>query len=63
MEIMVCTSSIKNLIREGNFEQINSFIQMGSKFGMQTIEMDLKRLVSNNTISREEYEKWIRNNK
>ena len=32
MEIMVCTSSIKNLIREGNFEQINSFIQMGSKF-------------------------------
>ncbi|OOM06743.1 type IV pilus twitching motility protein PilT [Clostridium saccharobutylicum] len=63
MEIMVCTPSIKNLIREGNYEQINSFIQMGSKFGMQTIDMDLKRLVNNNIISRDEYEKWIRNNK
>lgn len=63
MEIMVCTPSIKNLIREGNYEQINSFIQMGSKFGMQTIDMDLKRLVNNNIISREEYETWISNNK
>ena len=59
MEIMVCTPSIKNLIREGNYEQINSFIQMGSKFGMQTMEMDLKRLISNNIISRQEYDKWI----
>lgn len=58
MEIMVCTPGIKNLIRDGNFEQINSFIQMGSKFGMQTMEMDLRRLVNSNIISREEYEKW-----
>lgn len=63
MEIMVCTPSIKNLIREGNFEQIDSFIQMGSKFGMQTLDMDLKRLVNNNIISREEYQKWVINNK
>ena len=63
MEIMVCTPSIKNLIREGNYEQINSFIQMGAKFGMQTIDMDLKRLVNSNIISREEYESWIKNNK
>lgn len=63
MEIMVCTPGIKNLIREGNYEQINSFIQMGSKYGMQTIEMDLKRLVNNDIISHQEYEKWIKNNK
>ncbi|EKQ51197.1 MULTISPECIES: PilT/PilU family type 4a pilus ATPase [unclassified Clostridium] len=63
MEIMVCTPSIKNLIREGNFEQINSFIQMGSKFGMQTMEMDLKRLITDNLISRQEYDRWIQNNK
>lgn len=63
MEIMVCTPSIKNLIREGNYEQINSFIQMGSKFGMQTIEKDLKRLVNSNIISRQEYDKWVQNNK
>lgn len=63
MEIMVCTPSIKNLIREGNFEQIDSFIQMGSKFGMQTLDMDLKRLITNNIISRQEYDKWVINNK
>ncbi|WP_160686347.1 PilT/PilU family type 4a pilus ATPase [Clostridium sp. C2-6-12] len=63
MEIMVCTPSIKNLIREGNFEQIDSFIQMGSKFGMQTMDMDLKRLITDNIISRQEYDKWIVNNK
>lgn len=63
MEIMVCTPSIKNLIREGNYEQINSFIQMGSKFGMQTIDMDLRRLVNSSVISRDEYENWIQNNR
>lgn len=63
MEIMVCTPSIKNLIREGNYDQIDSFIQMGNKFGMQTIDMDLRRLVNDSVISREEYEKLVRNKK
>lgn len=63
MEIMICTPSIKNLIREGNYEQINSFIQMGSKFGMQTMDMDLRRLVNSDLISRQEYEKWVQNNR
>lgn len=63
MEIMVCTPSIRNLIREGNFEQIDSFIQMGSKFGMQTLDMDLKRLITNNIISRQEYDNLLINNK
>ena len=62
LEIMTCTTSIKNLIREGNYEQINSFIQMGNKYGMQTIEMDLKRLVNENVIVKEEYMKWMLNN-
>jgi len=29
MRIMACTPSIKNIIIEWNYEQINSFIQMG----------------------------------
>ena len=62
MEIMICTQSIQNLIREGNYEQINSFIQMGSKYGMQTIGMDLKRLVNSGTISKEEYGNWVNQN-
>ncbi|MBW6409821.1 type IV pilus twitching motility protein PilT [Clostridium weizhouense] len=61
VEIMTCTTSIKNLIREGNYEQINSFIQMGAKYGMQTIDMDLKRLVNENIITKEEYFKWQSN--
>ncbi|GAA0077972.1 type IV pilus twitching motility protein PilT [Clostridium sp. CTA-5] len=61
LEIMTCTTSIKNLIREGNYEQINSFIQMGFKYGMQTIDMDLKRLVNENIITKEEYFKWQSN--
>lgn len=63
MEIMVCTPGIKNLIREGNFEQIISYIQMGSKYGMNTMDMDLKRLFAEGIISKSEYEKWIRNSK
>ncbi|AOR23198.1 type IV pilus twitching motility protein PilT [Clostridium taeniosporum] len=62
LEIMTCTNSIKNLIREGNYEQIDSFIQMGAKYGMQTIDMDLKRLVNENIIVKEEYMKWRANN-
>lgn len=62
MEIMICTDSIKNIIREGNYEQINTFIQMGKRYGMQTLEMDLKRLLNNNIISEESYEKWKQNN-
>ena len=30
--------------------------------GIPGIDMDLRRLVNNNVISREEYEKWIRSN-
>lgn len=59
MEVMVCTPGIRNLIREGSYEQINSFIQMGSKYGMQTIEMDLRKLFDEGFISKEEYDKWI----
>lgn len=58
MEIMVCTPGIRNLIREGSYEQINSFIQMGAKYGMQTMKMDLDKLLDECVISREEYDKW-----
>lgn len=63
MEVMICTPSIKNLIREGNYEQVGSFIQMGAKFGMQTIEADLRRLVNSSIITRKTYEEWFINNK
>lgn len=53
MEIMVVTSPIKNLIREGKTEQLRTYIQGGSKYGMITMESHLGRLCSEGKISRE----------
>lgn len=44
MEILVCTSAIANLIRDNKIHQINSFIQTGSKYGMQTFDGHLQTL-------------------
>jgi twitching motility protein PilT len=53
MEIMVGTPAIRNLIREGKIFQIPSAIQSGTDKGMQTLEMNLRDLVRDQTISRE----------
>lgn len=44
MEIMMNTPAISNLIREGKVHQIYSQIQMGNKFGMQTMNQALAGL-------------------
>ncbi|NEQ37833.1 MAG: type IV pilus twitching motility protein PilT [Okeania sp. SIO3I5] len=43
-EIMINTPAIANLIRESKNSQLYSQIQMGSKLGMQTMEMSLANL-------------------
>jgi len=53
-EIMVNTPAIANLIREGKTSQIYSSIQMGSKMGMQTMEMCLARLVNEGKVTYED---------
>lgn len=55
MEILVSTPAIKNLIREGKTHQIQSSIQTGARFGMQTMEMALKNLYQSGQISYEEF--------
>tara|TARA_B100000700_G_C14990834_1_gene831229 strand:- start:727 stop:1803 length:1077 start_codon:yes stop_codon:yes gene_type:complete len=40
-EILVNNNAIANLIREGNSQQLYSQIQLGGKFGMQTLEQSL----------------------
>ena len=52
-EIMKSTPAIKNLIREGKIHQINTAIQTGSKFEMQTMDNSLIELYKNGLISRE----------
>lgn len=53
-EILVNTSAIANLIREGKSSQIYSAIQTGAKLGMQTMEMCLGRLYNEGKISYED---------
>lgn len=51
-EVMVANSAVRNLIREDKIYQIPSVIQAGGVDGMQTLDQDLQRLVSQGKISR-----------
>ena len=54
LEVMICTSAIKNLIRESKTAQILSTLQTSQKFGMQTMEMAVKGLLERKLVSPEE---------
>ena len=56
IEIMIGTPAIRNLIREAKVSQIQSIMQAGQKFGMQTMDASLKELVSRKIIAPEEAE-------
>lgn len=45
-EVLVGTDAVRNLVREGKSRQLRNLLATGSTDGMQTIEMDLARLVS-----------------
>ena len=50
-EIMVGTPAIRNLIRENKIAQINSMIQTGQQYGMQTLDQCMQELVRRNIAS------------
>lgn len=52
-EIMITTPAIRNLIREGNFAQIYSQIQLGAELGMHTMNHSLAELYRKGLISKE----------
>jgi twitching motility protein PilT len=54
LEILVATTAIRNLIREGKTFQIPSLIQTGQQFGMQSLDIHLKDLVAKGLITKEE---------
>ena len=54
VEILVCTSAVRNLIREGKSHQIYNAIQTGSKHGMQTMDQALLDLYTGKQITMEE---------
>lgn len=53
-EIMLGSSAIRNLIREDKVPQMYSMIQTSNKVGMKTLDQDLKQLVNNGIISKDE---------
>ena len=53
IEILLRTSGLGNIIREGNTPMLRSVIQAGKKEGMQALDDDLQELVSQNRITRE----------
>lgn len=54
VEVMVANPAIRNLIREGKAHQIYSAMQTGAKFGMQTMDSCLAKLLREGVISMED---------
>ena len=53
-EVLVATPAIRNIIRESETAQIPSMIQMGSQYGMHSMDKCLKELVQRGLISKED---------
>lgn len=53
-EVMIATTAVRNLIREGKTYELNNIIQLSSGDGMQTLDQSLANLVKKRLISAEE---------
>jgi twitching motility protein PilT len=53
-EILVGTSAVRNIIREGKTHQLDAVIQTGAEFGMQSMDKHLAELIHAGTITYEE---------
>ena len=51
LEILFLDDAIRNLIRQGKIEQVYSYMQTGTRRGMQTMEQSLTELVQQRQIS------------
>ena len=60
-EIMIANTAVKNLIREDKIYQIPSLIQSGSKEGMQSLDMDLQRLLQQGRVEKNDVIKVAEN--
>jgi twitching motility protein PilT len=54
LEILIPDDAVRNLIRQGKTEQIYSYMQTGTKRGMQTMEQALADYVLRTVITRED---------
>jgi twitching motility protein PilT len=54
VEIMLGTDAIRNLIRDGKTEQIATYMQTGSQYGMQTMDQSFQNLLKTRVVAPEE---------
>ena len=54
VEVMLATSAIRNLIREGKTHQMMTIIQTGSQLGMQTLDQALADLYHRKLINHDD---------
>jgi twitching motility protein PilT len=53
LEILIPDDAIRNLVRQGKVEQVYSYMQTGSRSGMQTMEQALADLVARHAVTHE----------
>lgn len=53
-EVLIATSPVRNLIREGRSNQLANVMFTNAKDGMQVLETDLARLISSGTVTYED---------
>ncbi len=54
LEVLINTSGVSNLIRQGKLDQLETAMQSGSNVGMQTMDDALMELVNTAMISGKE---------
>jgi twitching motility protein PilT len=54
MEIMTATTAIRSMIRENKIHSIDNHIQLGAKFGMQTMNQSLAAAVKTQLITEDD---------
>jgi twitching motility protein PilT len=54
LEILFMDDAIRNLVRQGKIEQVYSYMQTGTRRGMQTMEQSLMELVSKRVVTVQE---------
>lgn len=54
LEVMIVTTAIQNMIREGKTHQIESSMQTGAKYGMKTMDMSLSEFYKKGVITFDE---------
>lgn len=63
VEIMMATTAIRNVIREGNVHQVAGIIQTSSDVGMQTMDASLQALVDAGAVRLEDARAYFSSSK